>query len=75
MTKKLTKHGNSVAVVIDQPILEMMGLEAGSEVDFSTDGKVLIMSPVDNPKRRRKFEAALEKIDKKYDKLFKRLAE
>ncbi len=75
MTKKLTKHGNSVAVVIDQPILEMMGLEAGSEVDFSTDGKVLIMSPVSNLKHRKKVAAALEEVNKKYGRALKRLAE
>ena len=75
MTKRLTRHGNSFALVIDRPILELLHLDADTELDVSTDGQVLIVSPIRSAKRRKKFEAALEKVNRKYGPALKRLAE
>jgi len=75
MTKRLTKHGNSLAAVIDRPILDLLGIDENTELDFSTDGKVLIMSPVSTLKHRKKVAAALEEVNKKYGRALKRLAE
>src|ERR1017187_10877531 len=38
MLKKLTKHGNSLALVIDRPILDLLKIEPGTTLDVSTDG-------------------------------------
>jgi antitoxin component of MazEF toxin-antitoxin module len=75
MTKKLTKHGNSYALVIDRPILELVGINQDTELDISTDGQVLIVSPVRDAEHRSKVEAALEKVDRKYSRALKRLAQ
>jgi len=75
MTKKLTKHGNSLALVIDRPILELVGIDPDTELEISTDGQVLIVSPVRDAKHRKKFAAALEKVNQKYGRALKRLAE
>ena len=40
LTNKLSKHGNSLARVIDRPILELLGIDEGTDVDISTDGRV-----------------------------------
>ena len=74
MIKKLTKHGNSMALVIDKGVLDILNIEDNTPLDISTDGKVLIISPVRDEKRRRQFEAALEKVNKKYGQALKRLA-
>jgi antitoxin MazE len=75
MIKKLTKHGNSLALVIDKGILELLHIEADTPLSIDTDGRNLIISPAPNPKREKRFLAALEKANRKYGKALKRLAE
>jgi hypothetical protein len=36
MVKKLTKHGNSLALVIDRPILELLRIDPKTPLDVST---------------------------------------
>jgi antitoxin component of MazEF toxin-antitoxin module len=74
MTKTLTKHGNSLALVIDKPILELLKIDADTPLEISTDGSRLIIAPAD-PKRRKRFEAALTDTVNKYPAMLKRLAE
>ncbi len=45
MIKKLTKHGNSLALVIEKPILELLKIDADTELEVSTDGKNLVVKP------------------------------
>jgi antitoxin component of MazEF toxin-antitoxin module len=75
MLKKLTKHGNSLALVIDRPILDLLKIEPGTTLDVSTDGKRLIVAPAEASARRRKFEAAQELAHQRYGKAFQKLAE
>ncbi len=75
MLKKLTKHGNSLAVVIDRPILDLLKIDTDTTLDISTDGKRLIISPLVAAERRKKFDAAQEWAHKRYGKAFKKLAE
>lgn len=75
MTKTLTKHGNSLALVIEKPILELLGADADTPFDISTDGEVLILSPVRDTRRKRAFAEALEKSNRRYSSALKKLAE
>jgi antitoxin component of MazEF toxin-antitoxin module len=75
MIKSLTKHGNSLALVIEKPILELLGADIETQFDISTDGQVLILSPIRDPNRRVAFKAALDKANAKYPKALKKLAE
>ena len=75
MLKTLTKHGNSLALVIEKPILELLGVDADTPFDVSTDGQVLILSPVRDTDDREAFKAALNKVNAKYPKALKKLAE
>jgi antitoxin MazE len=75
MKKKLSRSGNSVALVLDKPLLEQLGLDENSEVEISTNGDVLVMTPVRDISRRRKFHKILDEIDEKYAGVFRRLAE
>ena len=74
MVKKLTRHGNILALVIDRGVLDLLGIDDQTPLDISTDGKLLIISPVRDEKRRRQFRQALEKTNKKYGGALKRLA-
>ncbi len=75
MVKKLTRHGNSLALVIDRPILDLLKIDAETPLDLSTDGHSLIVAPAEQSARRQKFELAQRTVQKRYGKAFKRLAE
>ena len=75
MIKKLTKHGNSLALVIDKGILELLHIDADTPLSINTDGRNLILSPASDPQREKRVAAALEKVNRKYGKALKRLAE
>lgn len=46
MTKRLQSVGNSSGVIIDKPILDLLRITQQTELDISTDGKSLIITPV-----------------------------
>lgn len=74
MIKKLTRHGNSMALVIDKGVLDLLEIDDKTPLDISTDGKVLIITPVRDEKRRKQLEEALEKANRKYGSALKKLA-
>ena len=75
MTKTLIKHGNSLALVIDKPILEMLQISAETPLELISNGDVLMVSPVRDKARQRKLRASLEKINRQFGDDLKRLAE
>ncbi|HEY8656860.1 MAG TPA: AbrB/MazE/SpoVT family DNA-binding domain-containing protein, partial [Candidatus Limnocylindria bacterium] len=73
--KKLTRHGNSWALVIDKPVLDLLKIDpAQTQVEMTTDGRSLLVSPVRDGDRRTAFEAAMARSDQKFGRLYKRLA-
>lgn len=46
MRKQLAKIGNSIGIILDRGVLELLRLDEGSTVEISTDGEVLIVAPV-----------------------------
>ena len=75
MIKNLTRHGNSLALVIDRAILDLLKIDSDTPLDISTDGQVLIVSPVRDAEHREKFEAALKAANRRYGRTLKRLAD
>jgi len=75
MIKNLTKHGNSLALVIDRPVLDLLEIDADTPLDISTDGQVLVISPIRDAANRERFEKALHSANRKYGRALKRLAE
>ena len=75
MIKKLVAHGNSAALVIDKPILELLHVDMDTPLEIATDGKNLIISPVQNSNRESKLKAAIEKVNKRHTGTLRRLAE
>lgn len=73
--KTLTKHGNSLALVIEKPVLELLNIDAATPLDITTDGQVLIVTPIRDSKRKAAFERALRKTNQKYGRTLKRLAD
>ena len=75
MRKKLSRSGNSVALVLDKPLLEQLGLDENAEVELSTNGDVLVVTPIRDVVRQRRFRKSAEKITEKYAGLFRRLSQ
>ena len=75
MIKRLTKHGNSLALVMERGVLDLLDIDADTPLDISTDGEVLIISPVRDEKRRKKFDDAVRETNRKYGRALKRLAD
>ena len=75
MMKRLTRQGNSIAVVLDRPIMEAAQLDEGQEVEISTDGDVIIITPVRSKARQAKLKAVVNKLHDKYAGAFRRLAQ
>ncbi len=74
MIKTLTVHGNSAALIIDKPILELLNIAIDTPLRISTDGRSLIISPSEGPDRATRFEKALDRVKKNHGKTMKRLA-
>jgi antitoxin MazE len=75
MTKTLTKHGNSYALVIDRAIMELLKITPETELELSTDGKVLTISPCAARTRRGSVKESLTRVNAKHGKTLKRLAQ
>ncbi len=75
MVKRLTKTGNSLALVLDRPLLEATGISADTALEISTDGDVIVITPVRDQQRAEKLRAGVEKINDRYAGVFQKLAE
>ena len=75
MVKTLTKHGNSYALVIDKPILELIQATPETPFEIITDGQSLLLSPVRNSKDEKKFKDTLAMVHKRFGRAMKKLAE
>jgi antitoxin component of MazEF toxin-antitoxin module len=75
MVKTLTRTGNSLALVLDKPLLEATGIDSETPLEVSTDGDVIIISPVRSQKRVAKLKKILDELDREHAGAFRRLAE
>lgn len=78
MYKKLSQHGNSYALIIDKPILELLSINKDTLMKITTDGRAIIIEPVateekkivsPNPKVQEAFEEVMEKYEEAFRKL------
>lgn len=75
MQKKLTRTGNSLALVLDKGLLDQTGIDADTALEVSTDGEVIVISPVRSARRTAKLKRVMDKAHARYAGVFKRLAE
>ena len=75
MVKRLIQHGNSAALIIDKPIMEMLKITSETTFELSTDGKNIILSPQIEHNQEMNILNSLEKINKKYGSVLKKLGE
>ncbi len=74
MRKKLTTIGNSIGIVIEKPILDLLGINKETQLEISTNGKHLIIKPVREIKRPEKIKEATRRVINNHDKTLRELA-
>ena len=75
MLKRLIKHGNSRAIVVDKAILEAAGISENAlfQISVNPSGGLVIQSVGDN--KMDSFRDNFEKLNKKHKKLMQNLAD
>ena len=74
MEKRLTRTGNSLALVLDRELLDRTGISADTVLEVSTDGDVIVVTPKRARGRAEKLRSAMADADQRYDGVFRRLA-
>ncbi len=75
MAKKLVRTGNSLAIVLDRPLLERAGIDARTPREVSTDGRVIIIAPRPVKGRTAKLRKVVAEAHRQYGEVFRRLAD
>ncbi|RPI79997.1 MAG: AbrB/MazE/SpoVT family DNA-binding domain-containing protein, partial [Planctomycetaceae bacterium] len=66
MIKNLVKHGNSWALVIDRPILELLKIDPEQPLELTTDGSSIRIATVAAGSRQDKLRRASRKVNTRY---------
>ena len=74
MLKKLTRTGNSLALVLDKPLLDQVGIDADTPLEVPTDGQVIVIAPVRDRRRTARLKAIVAEAHARYGGVFRRLA-
>lgn len=75
MIKTLTTHGNSAALIIDKPIMELLGITLETPLKISTDGRSLVISPLKDADREARFQEALQRVNRQHEDTLRKLAD
>lgn len=75
MLKTLTRHGNSLALVIDKPILDLLQVTADTPLEIATNGDALIVQPRRDLQRQARLEQTLARLNRQFGPALQKLAE
>ena len=73
MIKKLSAVGNSLGLIIDRPILELLDIDKDTELEVKTDGEALIIRPSKLTKKAR-IRASTKKMMAVHEETLRKLA-
>jgi antitoxin MazE len=75
MTKRLQTIGNSAGIIVDKPILELLGITMETDLELTTDGHSLIITPRRGAESRaRKLAKVQQRTLKNHAGTFRKLA-
>jgi len=75
MVKTLTSHGNSAALIIDKPILELLKIRMDTPLEISTNGDSLIVTPIRETRSDPEFKAAMDRVMTRHANTLRKLAQ
>ena len=80
MTKNLRPIGNSLGLIIDKPILELLKIDQNTPLNIQTDGESLIIRPIREPSsestssRSSRLQASMDRVADLHADAFEKLA-
>ena len=75
MIKMLKKHGNSMALVIEKPMMEALGITEETPLQLTVNGNALVVTPAIVGVGPERMKAVIKEIRKRYGPMLKRLAD
>jgi antitoxin component of MazEF toxin-antitoxin module len=75
MIKKLSVLGDSLGIIIERPILELLDISADTPLEVKTDGEALIIRPVRKAALLDRALAAADRLMDAHDGTYRKLAE
>jgi antitoxin MazE len=73
MIKKLSTVGNSLGLIIDRPILDLLNITKDTSLEVRTDGEALIIRPVKAAPKERVREST-ERMMASHEETLRKLA-
>jgi antitoxin component of MazEF toxin-antitoxin module len=78
MRKRLSTVGNSLGLVIEKPILELLNITKDTELEVVTDGTRIIVEPIrskaERDEHQRRVATSTKKVIARHRELFAKLA-
>ena len=75
MTKRLQNIGNSAGIILDKPILELLKITPDTDLELTTDGRSLIITPMlTGAAKRSRIAAVQARTLKAHEATFRKLA-
>ena len=72
MVRKLSKHGDVLALVLEPSILERLGIDENTVLEIRTNGKGIYIQPTSGDDD---LDAVMQEIEDRYEAVFQKLAE
>lgn len=74
LVKKLTQMGNSLGILIDRPVLDLLNIDRDTALEVTTDGRAIIIKPALGDYLER-VRASARKVTNAHGATLKKLAE
>lgn len=76
MKKNLTRNGNSYALTLDKPLMELLSMTPDMPMEIRTDGQSLLVTPLRpvDPARTRAFLEAVNQVNTAFGPMLQSLA-
>ncbi|MEQ1654688.1 MAG: AbrB/MazE/SpoVT family DNA-binding domain-containing protein [Nitrospira sp.] len=75
MIKRLQKHGNSAALIIEKPVMQALGITEETPLQVTVNGNALVITPANVGVGPERMKPIIKEIRKRYGPMLKRLAE
>jgi antitoxin component of MazEF toxin-antitoxin module len=75
MITKLSRHGEHAVLILEQEILDQLNIDVETPLNVETEGEMLIIFPIRDAEHRQKFQEALDRTNRTYNRMLQRLAE
>ncbi|MFO7565656.1 MAG: AbrB/MazE/SpoVT family DNA-binding domain-containing protein [Enhygromyxa sp.] len=74
MVKKLSAVGNSLGLIIERPILDLLDITKDTPLEIKTDGEALIIRPLKQVTEMDRALAAADQLMDAHDATYRKLA-